>query len=94
MSEYGHFHATSAGVHIDMWGAGPLMIEYLGKTFRFEDSDRFGPVRLKKDGDSANNPFFAEKSPFWYAWGKWVDQGRRVDEDGMSCIWCHDEVAA
>jgi|UniRef100_A0A6H1ZAV9 hypothetical protein len=91
MSEFGHFHATGAGFHMDKWGAGPFVIEYLGKTFRFEDSDMFGPIRLKKDGDPAENQFFAEKSPFWYAWEKWVDQGRRLSEDGITCVWSHDE---
>lgn len=94
MSEYGHFHATGVGVHIDIWGDGPLVIEHLAKVLRFEDSDRFGPLRLRKNGEPADNPFFAERSPFWYAWGKWVDQGRRVDDDGTTCIWSHDEVTA
>jgi len=92
MSEYGHFYAAGAGIRMDIWGAGPFVIEYLGKTFRFEDSDRFGPMRLKKDGEPAENQFFAEKSPFWYAWGKWVEQGRRLSDDGQTCIWSHDEV--
>ena len=93
MSEFGHIHATAAGCHIDIWGEGPFIIEYLGRTYRFEDSDRFGPVPLKKNGWEVKEPgYFAERNPFWYAWGKWVEQGRRLSDDGQTCIWSHDEV--
>lgn len=92
MSEFGHFHATGAGIHIDMWGAGPFVLEFMGHVYRFEDSDRFGPVRLKKNGEPAEISVFSSQSGFWYAWDKWVEQGRRVAKDGSTCIWSHDEV--
>jgi hypothetical protein len=96
MSEFGHSHATAAGTHLDSWGAGPFKIEMVsgGKSFLFEDSDRFGPVPLKKNGWEVKAPgYFAENSQFWYAWQKWRDQGRRLAEDRQTCIWSHDEPA-
>lgn len=88
MSEFGHLSGTfGSGGFIDCWGAGPFIIEALGTTFRFEDSDRFGPSRVNKDGEISKQPFFAEASPFWNAWQRWKDQGRRVAEDGMTCLW-------
>jgi len=95
MSEFGHFAATGAGIHMDIWGAGPFVIS-LGpscKFYRFEDSDRFGPVPLKKNGWEVREPgYFGEQSLFWYAWGKWVEQGRRLADDGMTCVWDHETV--
>lgn len=89
MSEFGHFHASAAGAHIDTWGAGPFMIEINGIPYRFEDSDRFGPMPVDADGELTG--FFEEDHPFWPAWQKWKDQGRRVAEDDMTCVV--DEVA-
>lgn len=94
MSEFGHSYATGAGVHMDTWGEGPFKIEFAGREYRFEDSDRFGPVPLKKNGWDVREPgYFGEKSPFWYPWGKWVEQGRRLEADQQTCIWDHEVVA-
>lgn len=93
MSDFGHEYATGAGVHMDRWGAGPFKIEMVagGRSFLFEDSDRFGPVPLKKNGWEVKSPgYFAENNQFWYAWGKWVEQGRRTLEDGITCVWDHE----
>ncbi|TCU34076.1 hypothetical protein [Rhizobium azibense] len=92
MSEFGHFHATAAGIHLDTWGAGSFEIMTSeGIIYRFEVSDRFGPQRLDEDGDIADEQF-GEGHAFWSAWGKWKEQGRRVDDDGVRCLW--DEEAA
>lgn len=92
MSEFGHTHFTGADFHMDSWGEGPFKIEMAvgGKSFLFEDSDRFGPVPISKNGEVRHPGYFGENSQFWYAWGKWKDQGRRVTDDGL-CIWSHDE---
>jgi hypothetical protein len=91
MSAFGH-HARSVivgevWVHIDSWGSGPFMIEAAGKTFRFEDSDRFGPYLVTKRGDIATPDVPPERSPFWRAHRIWARQGRRLAEGGVTCIW-------
>jgi len=86
MIEFGHFYGSSGGFHFDSWGAGPFIIDVNGKPYRFEDSDRFGPALLKKDGELKANPYPAEGHPFWRAHRIWVRQGRRL-EDGKNCIW-------
>jgi hypothetical protein len=92
VSEFGH-HAASVvigdgvRVYIDSWGSGPFTIEAEGKTFRFEDSDRFGPMLVTECGNIADPPQPGERSPFWRAHRIWVRQGRRLAEDGVSCRW-------
>lgn len=49
----------------------------------FEDNDRFGPIRCRRDGEAADAQF-SEKSPFWPAWEKWIEQGKRVDPQGRA----------
>ena len=51
----------------------------------FEDHPRFGPIRCRRDGDVADTQF-SEKSAFWPVWGKWVDQGKRVDQNGRAVV--------
>ncbi len=87
MSEFGHIAHIGGGMCIDAWGVGPFLISSAGKSFRFEDSDRFGPNLIKKNGDPLANPFPPKRSPFWRAHRIWVRQGRRVEADGVSCIW-------
>lgn len=84
--EFGHFYAGGKGLRIDYWGAGPFTIEAEGKSFRFEDSDRFGPALVDRHGDPIKNPWPSPRSPFWRAHRIWVRQGRRL-EDGKACIW-------
>jgi hypothetical protein len=86
MTEFGHKAFIGGGMCIDSWGVGPFVIAAGGKSFRFEDSDRFGPSLVKKNGDIAANPWPATGSPFWRAHRIWVRQGRRL-EDGKNCIW-------
>ena len=80
MSEFGHFGVIGENFCLDTWGAGPFVLEHNGKAWRFEDSDRFGPVWIRKDGvPSERQP--TERSPFWRPYYAWRDQGRRVDGD-------------
>jgi hypothetical protein len=86
MTEFGHSGFVGGGVCVDNWGAGPFVITVGDKSFRFEDSDRFGPYLLKKNGAVRDNPHPSERSPFWRAHRIWVRQGRRT-ESGENCIW-------
>ena len=72
---------------MDSCGAGPFVINAGGKSYRFEDSDQFGPSLITPRGDIAAKPWPAERSPFWRAHRIWRLQGRRVLEDGISCVW-------
>lgn len=88
MSDFGHKGSIITGLGcFDSWGAGPFVIEAKGKSFRFEDSDRFGPSIIKKNGDPIANPWPSERSPFWRAHSLWARQGRRVAEDGITCLY-------
>ena len=86
MADFGHIGIIAGGVCLDAWGVGPFVIEGKGTIYRFEDSDRFGPNLIKKDGDPAKNQP-GERSPFWKAHRLWVRQGRRTADDGMTCIY-------
>lgn len=85
MAEFGHIGTIGGGFCIDTWGAGPFLLTVAGKTHRFEDSDRFGPVPLTKQ-DQPSDRFWGERHPFWRAYEAWRRQGRRVSDDGMICI--------
>lgn len=86
--EFGHSSMNLGdGCFIDTWGSGPFVLNVEGKSHRFEDSDRFGPSRIKKNGDICENPSWPERSPFWRAHRIWVRQGRRVMDDSVSCVW-------
>lgn len=87
MTEFGHNYVSGPGFHIDSWGRGPFIIHHEGKVYRFEDSDRFGPALLKKDGELKTHPYPAERSPFWRAFDAWRRQGRRVEADGETCVF-------
>lgn len=86
MAEFGHHAAHMPRCFIDGWGAGPFVIEVCGKRFRFEDSDRFGPMLVDRNGDPLENYCPSSGSPFWYGHKRWV-QARRIGGDGMSCLW-------
>ena len=87
MSEFGHTGTIIPGFGcVDSWGAGPFEITVPGKTYRCEDSDRFGPSLITKTGDiAAKQP--GGRSPFWKGHRAWVKQGRRLSDDGVSCIF-------
>ena len=64
------------------------MITNDGKTFRFEDSDRFGPTRLRENNEiNERHPYFGHRSAFWPAYDAWKKGGRRVADDRITCIW-------
>ena len=84
MSEFGHIAKIAAGVCIDSFGCGPFVIVVDGETFKFEDSDRFGPTILNtRGGPAAKQP--ANRSLFWKAHCMWRRQGKQV-EHGL-CVW-------
>jgi hypothetical protein len=85
--EFGHFAAIGNGFCIDGWGAGPFVITVGDKSWRFEDSDRFGPSLVNRNGDTLRNPWPGPRSPFWRAHHLWRRQGRRVAPDGKTCVW-------
>lgn len=87
MGDFGHFSATGAGFHVDGWGAGPFFIEANGKRYRFEDSDQFGPALVDRRGDPIKNPWPNETSPFWPAHTAWVKGGRKLADDGVTCVY-------
>lgn len=83
--EFGHVGVIVPGLCLDSWGAGPFVIT-AGGRYRFEDSDRFGPVLINKNGSEAKaQP--GGRSPFWRAHRIWRRQGRRTESDGVTCIW-------
>jgi hypothetical protein len=85
-SEFGHFAYIGNGFCLDSWGAGPFVLHVGTKAWRFEDSDRFGPLIITKRGAEASvQP--GERSPFWQAHMAWRKQGRRLAEDGITCIY-------
>ena len=86
MSEFDHTGIIGTGICIDSWGAGPFVIVVGETRWRFEDSDRFGPLLINRRGEPLSNPYPPERSRFWRAHRIWVRQGRRT-EDGVTCIW-------
>jgi hypothetical protein len=84
MSDFGHSSAIGPGFAIDAWGAGPFKITVGKSTYRFEDSDMFGPVLIDKDGEPKDEQP-GQRSPFWRAHALWRHQGRKVD--GETCLW-------
>lgn len=86
MTEFGHTAVNGPGFHLDAWGAGPFLLTVAGKTHRFTDSDRFGPLAEDRDGNPLARQW-GERHPFWAAHMAWVRQGRRVGPDGQTCIW-------
>ena len=84
--EFGHIASSAGGFHIDQWGVGPFVITVEGRSWRFEDSDRFGPMLVKRNGEPKSNPYPPERSLFWWAHKLWLEQGRRVADDGTTCV--------
>lgn len=86
MTEFGHIHGRAGNSFIDAWGKGPFELTVKGRVHRFEDSDMFGPHRLKADGDP-HSVNFSSRSAFWEAHRLWKSQGRKVEADGVTCVW-------
>lgn len=80
MPEFGHNYSQGKGLFIDSWGAGPFVITTRGKRYYFEDSDRFGPAFINPRTGDPTNELIPEKSPFWKAWKRWKDEGRKTTE--------------
>lgn len=89
MSEFVHKHFSSCTTFIDSWGAGPFVIKNEGKSFRFEFSERFGPIPLRPDNEIDEKYNWPGRSPFWPALHQWIKGGKRVAEDGVTCVWDH-----
>lgn len=67
-------------VHVCCFIDSPdVTLRYHGETWRFEWSDRFGPLMLGKRGSplSTTPP---RCSPFWRALQWWIAQGKRVEQ--------------
>jgi hypothetical protein len=87
MSEFGYKEIIIPGLaRIDSWGAGPFAITVGPRRWLFEDSDRFGPYFVHRDGRE-DKRWPSERSPFWRAHYLWIRQGRKVAEDGETCVW-------
>lgn len=80
MDNFGHFGSSGAGWFVDSWGAGPLILEHEGRSWRFEFSRQFGPFLLRKDGEIAKRQP-GERSPFWEPFHQWLHQGCQLDGD-------------
>lgn len=86
-ADFGHSAVAMPECHMDSWGAGPFLIEVNGKVFRFGDSKMWGPYLATKLGDPIKAPYPGVRSPFWRAHRIWVRQGRRLADDGLTCLW-------
>lgn len=70
-------------IFIDCFGGDEFLIEVRGKMIRFEWSDRFGPMPVKKGGEELRS--VGPRHPFWRAVSLWNLQGRRLK--GQTAIW-------
>lgn len=68
-----------AGVCLDSWGRGPLMLRDGKRVWWFEFSDMFGPLLLqaKPPHEPLNNQPCAEDHPFWAPFNRWMRAGKR-----------------
>ena len=91
VANFGHNYAigklSGYALRMDSWGAGPFTIAHRNKSWRFEDSDQFGPALICKNGELRKNPYPDEFSPFWHVHHLWVKQGRRLGDDGETCVY-------
>lgn len=72
-------------IHINF--AGPIVkLKVNGRYHTFEAHRYFGPIRLKADGETAARLFWSENSDFWPVYNRWVEQGRRVNENGIGIV--------
>jgi hypothetical protein len=92
MPEFGHFgviHNAQSNIGrccVDTWGAGPFHITVGKRTFIFTDCDRFGPLLEDKRGVVLDDQPM-ERHAFWKGYTPWRKQGRRLAEDGKTCVW-------
>lgn len=77
----GLFHISFGGPTRFIYGGG--------RMWRFEDHPNFGPMLLNRFDDPLDTQP-NEKSPFWWAWEHWRDQGKRIDSSNpkhVLCVW-------
>lgn len=92
-SNFGHNHAvvyvagSGYAMRIDSWGSGPFVIHFGGKSWRFEDSDQFGPSLITKNGEPRKSPWPNQCNPFWHVHKLWREQGMRLSDDGITCVY-------
>lgn len=84
MSEFGYMSKIIGGAVIDTWGDNQFVLRIRGKAIRFSDSNMFGPLFEKRDGKPLENQTVPKV--FWNAYTLWRDQGRRIAEDGITCV--------
>jgi hypothetical protein len=58
-----------------------------GKPYYFDFSERFGPYQQNKDGSERKREW---PKHVWDAFQWWFDQGKRMEPDGVTCIWDDD----
>lgn len=84
MSEFGHFGCivpfNGGGICIDAWGAGPFVIEDGRRSWRFEFSDRFGPLLVDEDGEPLDDQPVSESDPFWGPFNAWLVRHRATHD--------------
>lgn len=77
----GHDHSRAAGVFLDAWGAGPLLIRDGKRRWYFEFSEMFGPTWLTRDREGRFDPSdrqpVSERDPFWPPFERWIKAGRK-----------------
>lgn len=78
VEDFGHSSAQCKGIFIDAWGTGPFVIMINDKAIRFEDSDRFGPLFVGKDGEPLEDQQLPETHMFWRKHMAWVNGGRKL----------------
>jgi len=76
-ANFGHHGYHSHGVHIDVWGDGPLIMRDGKRKWRFEFSEMFGPTWLKTDGDPSDKQPICKKNPFWGPFQRWMHGGKK-----------------
>lgn len=92
---FGHHTTNARGVHLDAWGAGPLLIRSRRRRWWFEFSDMFGPLLLRpSDLEPSVRQPVSERDPFWVAFNAWMRAGRKCravrDKRGRLRFWvCH-----
>lgn len=66
-------------IHIDSWSSGPYKMPVKDKYVLFEDSDRFGPLFVCKNGASKENQSACKL--FWTHYERWREIGKPLDGD-------------
>jgi hypothetical protein len=73
-------------IHISWGGQDRRITDEAGKSWLFEDHPRFGPIVLNRRGEPASTQP-GSRSPFWTAWQWWNQGGKKLNADGITCVW-------